>query len=318
MFFKKMMIWVIIMTIFISFSSNSWFIFWLMMEINMMSFIPILNNFKMKNYNAMITYFIVQSFSSSLFFISAFQYNLFNLNFFFNLINISILIKMGVIPFHFWMIMLSESLTYFSLFILLTIQKIMPLLIIEKFINTSLTILFVLSSLTASILAMKYKMMKKILIFSSISHQGWILCLIAKKINFWISYLILYSIIIYNIINICNYNNFNNIYDFIKKKMKTENKTSLIMSMMSLAGMPPFLGFFMKIVALFFLMKMNMIMIFMLIISSLINLFFYMRSMTPSFFINLKFFSWNNLLIKKNFLFKMNLILLIILMNIFI
>nr|UNO54430.1 NADH dehydrogenase subunit 2 [Rhipicephalus sanguineus]UNO54482.1 NADH dehydrogenase subunit 2 [Rhipicephalus sanguineus]WKW91686.1 NADH dehydrogenase subunit 2 [Rhipicephalus sanguineus] len=317
MFFKKMMLWIIIISILISMSSNSWFIFWLMMEINMMSFIPIMNEFKLKNYNSMIMYFIIQSFSSSLFFISSFQYSLFNTELFFSLINISILIKLGVIPFHFWLMLISESLNFNSLLILLTIQKIIPLLIIEKFLNKMMIPLFVLSSLMASILAMKYKLMKKILIFSSISHQGWILCLIAKKVNFWFSYLIMYSIIIYTIIINCKMVNFNSLNNLTSSKMSVKMKNTMIMSMMSLAGMPPFLGFFMKIVAILYLIKMNLIFITILIISSLINLFFYLRIMTPFFFINLKFLMWNLQMMKMNILIKINVAFLIILINIF-
>nr|AFR24929.1 NADH dehydrogenase subunit 2 [Rhipicephalus sanguineus] len=310
-----MMLWIIIISILISMSSNSWFIFWLMMEINMMSFIPIMNEFKLKNYNSMIMYFIIQSFSSSLFFISSFQYSLFNTELFFSLINISILIKLGVIPFHFWLMLISESLNFNSLLILLTIQKIIPLLIIEKFLNKMMIPLFVLSSLMASILAMKYKLMKKILIFSSISHQGWILCLIAKKVNFWFSYLIMYSIIIYTIIINCKMVNFNSLNNLTSSKMSVKMKNTMIMSMMSLAGMPPFLGFFMKIVAILYLIKMNLIFITILIISSLINLFFYLRIMTPFFFINLKFLMWNLQMMKMNILIKINVAFLIILIN---
>nr|UYX57264.1 NADH dehydrogenase subunit 2 [Rhipicephalus linnaei] len=312
-----MMLWIIIISILISMSSNSWFIFWLMMEINMMSFIPIMNEFKLKNYNSMIMYFIIQSFSSSLFFISSFQYSLFNTELFLSLINISILIKLGVIPFHFWLMLISESLNFNSLLILLTIQKIIPLLIIEKFLNKMMIPLFVLSSLMASILAMKYKLMKKILIFSSISHQGWILCLIAKKVNFWFSYLIMYSFIIYTIIINCKMVNFNSLNNLTSSKMSVKMKNTMIMSMMSLAGMPPFLGFFMKIVAILYLIKMNLIFITILIISSLINLFFYLRIMTPFFFINLKFLMWNLQMMKSNILIKINVALLIILINIF-
>nr|YP_010253930.1 NADH dehydrogenase subunit 2 [Rhipicephalus linnaei]QTZ18359.1 NADH dehydrogenase subunit 2 [Rhipicephalus linnaei]QTZ18372.1 NADH dehydrogenase subunit 2 [Rhipicephalus linnaei] len=312
-----MMLWIIIISILISMSSNSWFIFWLMMEINMMSFIPIMNEFKLKNYNSMIMYFIIQSFSSSLFFISSFQYSLFNTELFLSLINISILIKLGVIPFHFWLMLISESLNFNSLLILLTIQKIIPLLIIEKFLNKMMIPLFVLSSLMASILAMKYKLMKKILIFSSISHQGWILCLIAKKVNFWFSYLIMYSVIIYTIIINCKMVNFNSLNNLTSSKMSVKMKNTMIMSMMSLAGMPPFLGFFMKIVAILYLIKMNLIFITILIISSLINLFFYLRIMTPFFFINLKFLMWNLQMMKMNILIKINVAFLIILINIF-
>lgn len=236
---------------------------------------------------------------------------------FFNLINISILIKLGIIPFHFWLILIRESLTFYSLLILLTIQKIIPLLIIEKFINNSIIPLFVLSSLIASIIAIKHKLIKKILILSSISHQGWILCLIAKKMNFWISYLIIYSTIIYTIITNCKAVNFNRLNNLISNKIRIKIKNTIIISIISLAGIPPFLGFFIKIIAILYLIKINLIFIIILIISSLINLFFYLRILTPFFFTNLKFLRWNLQIMKRNILIKINTIILIILVNIF-
>nr|AID18694.1 NADH dehydrogenase subunit 2 [Rhipicephalus microplus]AIK20581.1 NADH dehydrogenase subunit 2 [Rhipicephalus simus] len=312
MFFKKLMIWMITITVLISLSSNSWFIYWLMMEMNMMSFIPLMNNYKLKNLNAMITYFVVQAFSSSLFFLSAFQYNMMQIEFFLFLINISILIKLGMIPFHLWLISISEMMNFNSILILLTMQKNHSFINCSKIYNNSLIPLFSMSTFFASFLAMKHKLMKKILIFSSISHQGWILCLLVKKLNFWIAYLMLYFIIFFNIISIFNKYKINFFSDFMKKKMKLEIKIKMIMLMMSLGGMPPFLGFFMKIVSIYLLMNLKLIFIFMLILSSLLNLFFYMRMIIPFFFINLKFFTWNNIFMNKNIYMNMNLIILIV------
>lgn len=177
--------------------------------------------------------------------------------------------------------------------------------------------LFVLSSLIASIIAIKHKLIKKILILSSISHQGWILCLIAKKMNFWLSYLIIYSVIIYTIITNCKTINFNRLDNLMRNKISIKIKNTMIISIISLAGIPPFLGFFIKIMAILYLIKMNLIFITILILSSLINLFFYLRILTPFFFTNLKFLTWNFQTIKRNILVKINIILLIILINIF-
>lgn len=317
-FFKKLIIWIITITVLISLSSNSWFIYWLIIEINIISFIPLINNYKLKNLNAIITYFVVQAFSSSLFFLSAFQYNIIQIEFFLFLINISILIKLGMIPFHLWLISIREIINFNSILILLTIQKIIPLLIAEKFINNSLIPLFSISTFFASFLAIKHKLIKKILIFSSISHQGWILCLLVKKLNFWIAYLILYFIIFFNIIRIFNKYKINFFSDFIKKKIKLEIKIKIIILIISLGGIPPFLGFFIKIVSIYLLINLKLIFIFMLILSSLLNLFFYIRIIIPFFFINLKFFTWNNIFINKNIYININLIILIVLIYIYI
>nr|QLD97115.1 NADH dehydrogenase subunit 2 [Dermacentor rhinocerinus]QLD97128.1 NADH dehydrogenase subunit 2 [Dermacentor rhinocerinus] len=319
MFFKKTMIWVILVSILISTSSNSWFIFWLAMEINLMSFIPIMNNYKIKNCNSMITYFIMQSFSSSLFFIASFQFNLSNSSFMLSIINISLFIKLAIIPFHFWLISISESLNFNALFLLLSFQKIIPLFILSKFIMNQMISVILISTLFSSILALNIKLIKKLLIFSSIAHQGWMMMLILKKINFWFSYLLMYSVIIYSIIELCK--NFK-LYSMSKitiNKMNLSNKINMITMLLSLGGMPPFLGFFMKMFAIYLLMHYNFLIIAILIISSLINLFFYLKILTPIFFLHFKNMKNTTLLFNNKFLFNnINIMMLIMLINLFI
>nr|QLD97154.1 NADH dehydrogenase subunit 2 [Hyalomma truncatum] len=318
MFFKSVMLWVLMMTIITAVSSNFWFIYWLMMEINLMAFIPIMNNHKLKNYLSIITYFIIQSFSSTLFFFSSSFFMLNNTLLFVNILNIAILIKLAIIPFHYWILSMSESLDFFSLFILLTMQKMIPLLIIEKFMMKLSLYLVILSTIFSSMLMMKLKLFKKILILSSISHLGWILTMIFYKINFWISYLFIYALIINSLIKSCQIFNITSINNMMTVKMNYKIKLHLVSNMLSLGGMPPFMGFFIKALSILILMKYTIIFIFILIISSLMNLFIYIRFITPFFFLNTKntknlFFTFS----LKKFFFKINLIMLIFMLNMF-
>nr|UXG58554.1 NADH dehydrogenase subunit 2 [Dermacentor albipictus] len=316
MFFKKMMMWVILITILIAISSNSWFVFWLSMEMNLMSFIPIMNNNTIKNCYSMVVYFIIQSFSSSLFFFSSFQYFLNSSLIFLSFVNLALLIKLAMMPFHFWIMMIANSVNFNALFMLLSFQKMIPLFIISKIFYSPLIILIIISTLMSSITALNLKQINKLLILSSISHQGWMMCLIAKKINFWIIYLIMYSMILFPITNMTarykmNYMEMNNM-----TKMNINEKLSFISNFMSLGGMPPFLGFFMKIMAIYMLMKSYFPLIIFLIISSLINLFFYLKILTPSFFFFIKFlknskYNFNS----KTIFINMNYMLLIFLIN---
>nr|QVV23840.1 NADH dehydrogenase subunit 2 [Hyalomma aegyptium] len=318
MYFKKMMLWILMITIIMTISSNTWFIYWLLMEINLMAFIPIMNNHKMNNYLSIIVYFIVQSFSSALFFFSSFLFTLNESLLFINILNIAILIKLSIIPFHYWILLMSESLDFFPLFILLTMQKMIPLLIMDKFMM-DLSMYFVMfSTILSSLFMMKLKLLKKVLILSSISHLGWILSMIFFKINFWITYLAIYSLIINSIIQTCQNLNIFSIKHMMMMKMQKKIKLHLVTNMMSLGGMPPFLGFFIKAMSILILMKQMSIFIFVLIISSLMNLFIYMRMMTPFLFLSYKnpmgflyFFNF------KKFFFKINLIMLIFTLNMF-
>nr|YP_010231339.1 NADH dehydrogenase subunit 2 [Dermacentor auratus]QSV37408.1 NADH dehydrogenase subunit 2 [Dermacentor auratus] len=318
MFFKKTMLWVIMISILISISSNSWFVYWLTMEMNLMSFIPIMNNYKMKNCDSMIIYFIIQSFSSSLFFISSFQFDLNNSSLALIIINMSILIKLAIMPFHFWLISMSESLSFNVLFIILSIQKIIPLFIFSKFFTQMIIIIVMFSTMLSSVMALNLKIIKKLLIFSSISHQGWMMCLIFKKINFWISYLIMYMYIIFSVINMCKKHKMNSFFNNTINKMNYNEKMNFISQFMSLGGMPPFLGFFMKIMAIFLLMKMNFWLMMILICSSLVNLFFYLKIMTPFLFLFKKNLSINKISFNKSFLMNINIMTLIFIVNLLI
>nr|YP_010324950.1 NADH dehydrogenase subunit 2 [Dermacentor marginatus]UNO54170.1 NADH dehydrogenase subunit 2 [Dermacentor marginatus]UNO54183.1 NADH dehydrogenase subunit 2 [Dermacentor marginatus] len=319
MFFKKLMTWVIMMTILISISSNSWFIYWLSMEMNLMSFIPIMNNYKIKNCNSMVIYFIIQSFSSSLFFISSFQFNLSNSLISLIILNMTILIKLAIIPFHFWIITISESLNFDALFLILSIQKVIPLFILSNFFLDNIIILIMISTLMSSILALNSKLIKKLLILSSISHQGWMISLIFKKINFWVSYIIIYSIIIFSILKMCKKYKIFSMFNISNNKINFNEKMNFIMNFMSLGGMPPFLGFFMKMMTIFILMKFSTFIIMILIISSLINLFFYFKILTPIFFFNLKTTKNSSINFSNKTLFiNMNLMFLIFLINLWI
>nr|UXG58579.1 NADH dehydrogenase subunit 2 [Dermacentor variabilis] len=316
MFFKKMMLWMILITILIAISSNSWFVFWVAMEMNLMSFIPIMNNNSIKNCYSMVVYFIIQSFSSSLFFLSSFQYFLNSSLIFLIFINMAILIKLAMIPFHFWIMMIANSLSPNALFVLLSFQKILPLFIISKNFFSPMIFIVIMSTLISSITALNLKQINKLLILSSISHQGWMLCLIFKKINFWVSYLIIYSMIIYSIINTFTKHKLKFLESNILAKMNMNEKLSIISNFMSLGGMPPFMGFFIKIMAIYMLMKSNFPLIVLLIMSSLINLFFYLKILTPSFFFFFKFLKNSKINFNSKMIFiNMNYMMLIYLIN---
>nr|BCW91233.1 NADH dehydrogenase subunit 2 [Amblyomma sp.]BCW91246.1 NADH dehydrogenase subunit 2 [Amblyomma sp.]BCW91259.1 NADH dehydrogenase subunit 2 [Amblyomma sp.]BCW91272.1 NADH dehydrogenase subunit 2 [Amblyomma sp.]BCW91285.1 NADH dehydrogenase subunit 2 [Amblyomma sp.] len=320
MFFKNFLKWIIIITIIITISSNSWFMYWLMMELNLLAFIPIMNSKKKNNSNCMITYFIIQTFSSTVFLISILNMNILDFYFFNLSLMISLMIKLAIIPFHFWLTHLSEMIDFKSLFLILTVQKFIPLFILSLFLMKIIIIFAMISSIFGSIFVINLKSLKKILIFSSISHQGWMISLILVKSNFWISYLIIYSFLIFKITYLFNKNKFyttNNL--FFNKKMFFE-KISTLMLMLSLGGMPPFMGFIAKMISIIIIMNNNNIIILILIISSIINIFIYLRMMNPHLFINLINFKnyFKNALKYKNLIMNINMMITIFVINLII
>nr|QOI73928.1 NADH dehydrogenase subunit 2 [Haemaphysalis longicornis] len=291
------------LTIIISISSKSWFIFWLMMEMNMMMFIPILKENKMENCNSMITYFIIQSFSSIMFFMASsmtiMNFSMINET----LINIALMIKLAMIPFHSWLMLISETLEYNSFMIILTIQKLIPLFILSQMKSKITFFISILSVIMSAVMIFNLKLFKKILIFSSISHLSWMIIMMYSSSNFWMSYMTIYFIMIFSIIKILKKNNINSLDNMMNVKLLNNDKISMIMLLMSLGGMPPFMGFVIKFVAITIIIKYSIITMIILILSSLVNIFIYIRMITPALVtfnklnINLNFFwSFKNLL----------------------
>uniref|UniRef100_UPI0030FF392B NADH dehydrogenase subunit 2 n=1 Tax=Haemaphysalis novaeguineae TaxID=3132036 RepID=UPI0030FF392B len=314
MFFKNLMKWMIMLTIIISISSNNWFIFWIMMEMNMLVFIPILKMNKMENCNSMISYFIIQSFSSILFFSSSSMMliNSFLINE--TLINISLMIKLAVIPFHSWLILISETLDYNSFIIILTIQKVIPLFILDKMKSGITLLMSILSIVWSSIMIFNLKLLKKILIFSSISHLSWMIIIMFSSSNFWMFYMIIYFYMIFLIVKILKKMNINSINSLMK--IKGNDKISIIVLLLSLGGMPPFIGFIIKFLAILIIIKYSIISMIILISSSLINIFIYMRMITPSLMMYNKLnINFNFLKFFKNFILSMTVIFTFFMIN---
>lgn len=106
------------------------------------------------------------------------------------------------------------------------------------------------------------------------------------------------------------------IFNITNNKINFNEKINFIIHFMSLGGIPPFIGFFIKIIVIFILIKLKTFIIIILIISSLINLFFYFKILTPIFFFNIKTLknikvNFNN----KTLFININLIFLIFFVN---
>nr|WKW95251.1 NADH dehydrogenase subunit 2 [Ixodes ornithorhynchi] len=278
---NMVLLWVLSLSIFMAFSTNMWFSFWVSMEINMMVFIPLMNNKNFMSSNSMINYFIIQSFTSSMFLFSSILFTITNFFFFKNIIIMSILIKMASAPFHSWFPQISEGLKMNSFLLLATIQKIIPLQMISIFFSNKIIIFIILSSIFGSLSGFNQTSIRKILAFSSIAHLAWILTLILTCQSFWLMYFFIYSIILMKITLFFNKNKINMINNIHTMKMSNFMKFTLFSYMMSLAGLPPFLGFMMKWASMILILKKTMLILLILIMSSLINMYFYMRILFP-------------------------------------
>src|SRR5882762_5564901 len=142
-----------------------------MIEINLIIFIPILaKNFSVPNRETAIKYFIPQTFGSIFILASI----LIRKNNPINPISIilgfslGIFIKLALFPFHIWIINVIEKIKYHIIILLITWQKIIPLILIKLSNKLFMYLIIMLSLGISRILAFYQNSIRKLLTYSSI------------------------------------------------------------------------------------------------------------------------------------------------------
>nr|AQM57916.1 NADH dehydrogenase subunit 2 [Dendrolimus superans]UEP15851.1 NADH dehydrogenase subunit 2 [Dendrolimus superans] len=314
--YKMFFMFILIFSTFISISSNSWFGCWIGLEINLLSFIPLIsnsNNLLMSE--ASLKYFLTQSIASiNLLFSILMKMILlknFDLNNFLSImINSSLLMKMGSVPFHFWFPNIVEGLSWFNNFILMSWQKITPMILMSYYMNNNfLLIMMMINVMVGAIGGLNQTSLRKLMAYSSINNLGWMIFTIMISENLWIFYFTIYSFLI-GIMIFMFYNlNMFFINQLFINNMNSMIKINLFINFLSLGGLPPFIGFLPKWIIINFLINNKMFLLsFIFIMMSLIMLFFYIRIIYSSLMFNYIKMKWfktyfnNNSLLFINFM----------------
>nr|QDI93401.1 NADH dehydrogenase subunit 2 [Vesperocoris paddocki] len=281
MLFFSMMIMSTIMIM----NSSSWISMWAGLEINLMSFVPLISTPK-NTYNSqsVVMYFLIQSLASMMFIMfiltNKYMFIYMDMDLIKTLVLITMMIKMGMPPFHLWFPEIMNKMKWTMCMILMTWQKIAPMYIMSLIIslNKMLILVICLSAITGAIGGMNQTSTRKIMAYSSINHMSWMISCAAMFKKSWIVYMTIYSIMMlltsmmmyeYNIMFV------NQMNIFLKSKM---DKMIIIFLMLSIGGLPPFLGFIPKWIAIQYMISTNeFIMLSIMTMSSLITLSYYLR-----------------------------------------
>nr|YP_003345034.1 NADH dehydrogenase subunit 2 [Telchinia issoria]ACT83169.1 NADH dehydrogenase subunit 2 [Telchinia issoria] len=305
---KMFFLFILFFSTMISISANSWLGCWIGLEINLLSFIPLMSSpLNLLNSEASLKYFLTQSIASINFLFSILL-NLLLFKFFFYdnflsiLINSTLFMKMGSVPFHFWFPNIMEGLSWFNNFILMTWQKISPMILLSYYMNFNYSIfIMILNVLIGTIGSFNQSSLRKLMAFSSINNLGWMISALLISENLWLTYFLFYSMFLFIscfIFYITNMFYINQLFNF---NFNYFIKFTIMLNFLSLGGLPPFLGFFPKwLIINYLILNKFYIVTFIFIMCSLIMLFVYIRIIYSSFmfyFIKLK---WFNLFMKNN------------------
>nr|AOY39396.1 NADH dehydrogenase subunit 2 [Rhysodes sp. BMNH-844233] len=276
----------------ITMTSPNWMSAWMGIEINLLSFIPLMMyKLNPQTSEASMKYFLVQSIASSLMmFMITMNMMKYNLSFDSTMmnkmmsttLNSALMMKMGMAPLHFWLPEVANKMSWMNTLILLTWQKLAPMTLLAYSMKVTHFIVsaVILSVAIGSLWGMNQTNMQKIMAYSSINHMGWMLSTLLSNKPMWLFYLMIYSIITASITITLN-----NFKIFHLKQMMTfmssNNTIKMMMTLnfLSLGGLPPLLGFLPKWMVIQSLSNMNkfMWMITLMIMMTLISLYFYIR-----------------------------------------
>nr|QZZ18241.1 NADH dehydrogenase subunit 2 [Dikraneura zlata] len=256
-------------------SSNNWIMIWCGLEMTLISFLPIMTSKMIISSESSIKYFLIQSISSAILILGLILM-LINSNMHEFMISSAILLKMGVAPFHNWVLSIVEGLSFYSNMLMLTILKLAPLVLLS-YTTISLVIIITITMLIGSIAGLNQTSTRKIMVYSSVFNMG--LIIVAMKMNnFWMFYFMIYSTLVICVMIMFNSMNTNYVNQMIMNDKTLIMNISMWFLLLSLGGMPPFIGFSAKLIILEYMMSSMMIvnMIF-IILCSLLVMFFYIR-----------------------------------------
>nr|ARH10745.1 NADH dehydrogenase subunit 2 [Chaetosiphella stipae] len=287
----------------LSISSMNWLSMWMGLELNLFAIIPIMN-FKSSIYSIESTmkYFLIQAFASILLLMFLINKSmLFMINDLNILIILPLLIKLSLMPFHLWLPSMIEGLNWMSCFLMLTWQKISPMIMISYLNFNKMMIFLIIFMILNSIMGFNQNSIRKILALSSINNSSWMLFAILMNETLWINYFFIYSMLNFLLINIFNKYNINYINQLKFFNLNFFFKINILMLIFSIMGLPPMMGFYMKwmLIKTLIYNKMFLILI-MLTMMTIFNLFFYIK-MTYFLIFNFNLFNkWYLKNFKKN------------------
>nr|AYD74764.1 NADH dehydrogenase subunit 2 [Brachypodius atriceps] len=274
-------------------SSNHWIMAWAGLEINTLAILPMISkSHHPRAIEAATKYFLVQATASALVLFSSMnnawytgQWDITQLTHPVSclILTSAIAMKLGLAPFHFWLPEVLQGSTLITGLLLSTVMKFPPMTLLfmtSNSLNPSLlTCMAILSTALGGWMGLNQTQIRNILAFSSISHLGWMAVIIPydpklTMLNFYLYILMTTAVFLtLNSMKVLKLS----VLMTTWTKMPSLN-AMLLLTLLSLAGLPPLTGFLPKWLIIQELTKQDMISAAMMIsLLSLLSLFFYLR-----------------------------------------
>nr|AIL29298.1 NADH dehydrogenase subunit 2 [Ammodramus maritimus] len=274
-------------------SSNHWIMAWMGLEINTLAILPLISkSHHPRAIEAATKYFLTQATASTLVLFSSMtnawstgQWDITQLTHPMSclILTSAVAMKLGLVPFHFWFPEVLQGSPITTGLLLSTLMKLPPITLLymtSPSLNpTLLTTLAILSAAIGGWMGLNQTQIRKILAFSSISHLGWMAIIIIYNPKLTLLNFCLYTMMTATVFLILNTIKVLKLSTLMTAWTKIPSlNTMLLLTLLSLAGLPPLTGFLPKWLIIQELTKQDMAPAATLIsLLSLLSLFFYLR-----------------------------------------
>nr|QHW05469.1 NADH dehydrogenase subunit 2 [Ammospiza maritima] len=274
-------------------SSNHWIMAWMGLEINTLAILPLISkSHHPRAIEAATKYFLTQATASTLVLFSSMtnawstgQWDITQLTHPMSclILTSAVAMKLGLVPFHFWFPEVLQGSPITTGLLLSTLMKLPPITLLymtSPSLNpTLLTTLAILSAAVGGWMGLNQTQIRKILAFSSISHLGWMAIIIIYNPKLTLLNFCLYTMMTATVFLILNTIKVLKLSTLMTAWTKIPPLSAmLLLTLLSLAGLPPLTGFLPKWLIIQELTKQDMAPAATLIsLLSLLSLFFYLR-----------------------------------------
>jgi len=208
-------------------SRENWRSIWLMLEVNLISFLPLIS-YSWSVKKVTIIYFLAQRVGSLSLLIRGIVMD--RRHFLYKGLLLGLLLKGGFAPLHFWGPLFINKLPKIQTFTFLSWQKIAPLfLLLASIPKHILCWVLIANALVAALRAISSKRLSVLLFFSGLMHVSWVL--MAPQVA-GMTYFFLYSLLLFPVVY--------------------STPSTLPVFLFNIAGLPPLSGFFLKLFMLQF------------------------------------------------------------------
>ena len=223
---------------------------WARLEVNILAALPLLiRKDRFFSSELGLKYFISQRVASAFFLVCYFSLVMISSNYLRSLMLLFLLFKLGLPPFHSWLVRIIRISPYLQMWIIFIVQKFIPLQFLSYFSlnSSSLIIILILSLLLCFSIIKLIIRFRFILLISAWVNTCWVMVIVNRG-GAWLIFLLVYGWLLLIALKLLVWGGINKLSSLAQTSLRLKLATAF--NFFNLAGLPPFSGFFVKVFVL--------------------------------------------------------------------